>query len=407
MVGWNALLLLAGLTLLGAAGEIYLRLSAPFTASSLRTTFVPEVGNMFEPHALVRHTNQLDFWTTTRVNSLGFLDREPPSPARAAASCHVAVIGDSLVQAVQVPVADKLTSRLEALAARALPDLDVTVAGFGIAGTGQAQQLALYDEFARPLRPKLLVLVFVPNDFADNHPVLLGMRRGRDPQHLSESSVQRGADGTLALWPPDPAYKEFRLPPQPASFESLVDRIRDWMGRTSRLAGWVLAKWSYLFPAPVDSELVWRFEALRGRPGYAELFGGWRPTTGGAMTDMFGREDLPLVFEEALANTAFALAEFERRAQRDGAELVILATHRLTLNRPPLMLERLRALAAALEIPVIDHAAYIQRQGGELREAQWPHDSHWSPAGHQWAAEALLEYLAAQGCGGQGGGDRG
>ena len=36
---------------------------------------------------------------------------------------------------------------------------------------------------------------------------------------------------------------------------------------------------------------------------------------------------------------------------------------------------------------------YIIRQGGRAGDARWPHDLHWSPTGHRWAAEALLEYL--------------
>ena len=44
-------------------------------------------------------------------------------------------------------------------------------------------------------------------------------------------------------------------------------------------------------------------------------------------------------------------------------------------------------------IPVIDQYDYIIRQGGRAGDARWPHNLHWSPTGHQWAAEALLEYL--------------
>ena len=50
-------------------------------------------------------------------------------------------------------------------------------------------------------------------------------------------------------------------------------------------------------------------------------------------------------------------------------------------------------LAAERRIPVIDQGDVIYRQGADLRDAEWAHDSHWNPAGHQWAAEALLEYL--------------
>ena len=62
--------------------------------------------------AEVRWTNGLDFWTVSRTNSPGFLDREPPDPERAAASRHVAVFGDSFVEAKEVAVADKFHVRL-------------------------------------------------------------------------------------------------------------------------------------------------------------------------------------------------------------------------------------------------------------------------------------------------------
>ena len=46
-------------------------------------------------------------------------------------------------------------------------------------------------------------------------------------------------------------------------------------------------------------------------------------------------------------------------------------------------------------IPVIDQADFIRRQGAELRDAELMRDRHWSPTGHRWVAEAMLEYLQA------------
>ena len=57
------------------------------------------------------------------------------------------------------------------------------------------------------------------------------------------------------------------------------------------------------------------------------------------------------------------------------------------------MFERLSEMAATLGIPVIDQSTYMISQGVKPRVARWPHDFHWSPAGHRWAAGALLEYI--------------
>ena len=102
-------------------------------------------------------------------------------------------------------------------------------------------------------------------------------------------------------------------------------------------------------------------------------------------------------YKEALAFTAFGLDEFKDRAERDGAALVILATHRVSYFGGGAF-ARMNELAAARGIPVIDQAGVISRQGANLRDARWARDDHWNPAGHRWAAKALLAYLKRNGC---------
>ena len=115
----------------------------------------------------------------------------------------MAVIGESFVAALEVPIADKLQVRLEALAAAALPELDVTVSAYGRRGTGQVNQLPLYDEYARRLSPNLVVLVFDPNDFENNSAVLSALRQGHDPRRMPYAYPERTADGGFRLRPAD------------------------------------------------------------------------------------------------------------------------------------------------------------------------------------------------------------
>ena len=89
LAGWNVLLLIAGLALIGLAGEAWRRATVPFASNHRPLVFVPGVGLLRPPTTEIRWTNQFDFWTVSRTNRLGFLDREPPSPERAAESCHV------------------------------------------------------------------------------------------------------------------------------------------------------------------------------------------------------------------------------------------------------------------------------------------------------------------------------
>ena len=163
----------------------------------------------------------------------------------------------------------------------------------------------------------------------------------------------------------------------------------------SALARWLEIKTEPWFPADIDPELIdWVALLSRRSPRYAALLDGWQPTTRGDIwTPLLYARDLPPVYEGALDFTAFALDQFRERAARDGTALVILSSHYIG-TRGDLGFDRLTALAEARGIPVIDYNDYVLRQGAvPRRDAAWAHDGHWNVAGHQWAAEALLEYL--------------
>ena len=125
VAGWNALLLTAGLTLIAVVGEAFIRLTQPSLTEVKTYVFDPEVGILYKPSTDVRVTNRIDFWTASRVNRWGFLDREPPDPKHAAERCLVAMIGDSVVAAEQVPISDKFHVRFETLATQQFPHLDI------------------------------------------------------------------------------------------------------------------------------------------------------------------------------------------------------------------------------------------------------------------------------------------
>ena len=379
LLGWNALLLLVGVMLAAIAGEAYFRFTMPLEVSNSPWRFVPNVGLLRSPNTEVRSTNRLDYWNVSRTNSLGFLDREPPSPERAAATCHIAMIGDSFVDGAQVPIPDKSHVRLEELAADELPHLNITTSAFGIGDTGQVQQLPFYDEYARLLHPRLLVLVFVDNDFVNNTPVLRTlMLRGGIRENFLEPTVGRRSDGKLELaWSRPRDHVSSGLAPCPWPLCAAC-AVKEAVKR-SLLAHQLCDRMRALFPSDHYRRLMFQLhvEALMRRHGYD-----------GALLE---RWQSPLIWN-ALQYTHFALEQFKQRADRDGARLVILATHSLKVRATPIF-ERLSQMAATLDIPVIDQADYILRQGAKLSDANWPHDGHWNPAGHRWAAEALLEYI--------------
>ena len=387
-----------GLAAVMAGGEAWRRLTVPFGYTHSDGQFVPAVGMMPIPHAEARKTNQREFWTVMRANSLGFYDREPPNRARAASACHVAVIGDSFVEAMQVPVENKLQVRLEALAAERLPELDVLANGFGRSGSGQVAQLAFYDEYVQPLAPKLVVLVFVDNDFIDNFTPLAALAASV-PNPLGYRTAVRDGQGGFQLVPPSPASPRGR-PPSPKRWRlagpwsdgrSLVDRVlnrveaRTWFGRWLAAIGKVRR--------PVRERIQ---ENLDRKPHLAAAWDdlSWveEMAPDETLQHVFARPTLPLALAAGLDYTAFALAQFKARAHRDGFSLVMLATNDVGATGTP-MFDRIARLAGDAGIDVINLHDHITRQGGRVAEARWKYDSHWTPQGHRWAAEALLEYL--------------
>ena len=402
LVGWNVVLTLAGMAVLALAGEVYYRLTTPmpFVRTHVPKHFVPNVGMLVKPHAEVRWTNGLDFWTIQRTNRLGFLDRELISPERAAASCHVAMIGDSFVEGREVAIPDKFHVRLEALAARDLPHLDVTTSAFGRGGTGQIHQLPYYDQYARHLHPKLLVLVAVANDFLDNSVILTAFYEGLDPERMPYVTAARDADGTIRLRPPHPDWETFRVRDTSlwvSAARKLKYAQKDVNG-TSYFANWLDAKVKIMFRTGIADRLA-RAEFLSRRfPRWAPLFkessSGRRPLRLLSYLKFLKETSSPL-FQDVVDMTAFGLDQFKARADRDGVALIILTTHTM---RTTGVFDWMKALTEARGIPVIDQYGYILHRGGgvkkgSIQDARWPHDRHWNPTGHRWAAEALLEYL--------------
>ena len=391
VVAYNVLFTFVGLTLIAIAGEVYIWLKT-------QRHFVQGVGDIWKPNKKIT-LSTVDFSLSQHTNSLGFLDREPIGPERVAASCHIAMIGDSFVEAKEVPIADKFHVRLEELAARHLPHLDITTSAYGQGGTGQINQLPYYDEFARYLSPELVVLVFVDNDFLNNSPILSALPWRLHPDRQPFVTAERDANGTMKLRPPHPDWQMLKLPNAPKSnyvriFEHLIPRSYFVRGLYNNISILFPSQHNFLIALPSHNSLIAHVERLSQslRIDYESLFDGWQPTTWKDVKRQLKKETLPSFFEKELAFTAFALDQFKERTERDGASLVILTIHRMGTRGHPLF-DHLKALAEARGIPVIDQYDYICRQGGEIREAHWAHDGHWNEQGHQWVAEALLEYV--------------
>ena len=409
LVGWNAVLLMAGLALIGLVGEVWLRLTTPFSGPYFPTRFVPNVGLLGKPNTEVRSTNHLDYWTVSYTNSLGFLDRELISPDQAAAGCHITMIGDSFVEAIQVPIVHKFHVLLESLAAQQLPSLNITTSAFGWRGTGQIAHLPFYDKYARRLHPKVLVLVAGGNDFVDNSQILKAVEESVPSVRMSHVTAARAEDGTISLRPPVPDYWTYKLARRTGLSESTVRLLKEGQDKilgTSYVLDWLLAKARMVLRSRLTPYWATQVEGLSLNPGYyVALLDGrsssdslTRALARGLRSRKFVEEELPPAFQDALDTTGFALDQFKTRAERDGVALIILANDLLGRQDSPWkdsIMDWMRSMAEERGIPVISLYDYILRRSGRIEDVpwRWAHDLHWTPTGHRWVAEALLEHL--------------
>ena len=389
-------------SLILAAGEMYIRNTRPFFNTTWPSRFSPDVGFLFSPHTEVRWTNHQDFWASETTNSLGFLDRELKAPS---AQCHVAVIGDSFVEAAQVRNSEKVQARLEALAAAGAPELKLTADGWGYSGTGQLNQLSFYDVHVAKRHAHLVVLVFVANDFRNNSALLESVANGWHPDHLPRVFARRAGE-KFVLTDIDPKWNQLALPlrMEPAPPPGLIESLRS----ESKLFDWVYRRSVHLYPQFAGTEAAerarrlykGRYDHLRVKPEFAPLLADWKFDGRVAELDhTFYDEVLPKVFRDALDYTQFALSEFKARVEGNGGRLVVLATSEM--GKQPegrggavnWQMERLNAIAKKVDIPVIDQRRYIVDRGLDPAEARFPNDGHWSVKGHEWAAEAILAYV--------------
>lgn len=366
----------------------------PFISTSIPNRFVDGVGLIRKPNAELRYANwDDDNFVISRTNSLGFLDREPVNAERAVAGCHIAFIGDSYVEAREVPIADKFHVRLEEMAARELPRLAITTQAYGTVNTGQINQLPYYAKYARRLSPKLVVLVFYVNDFVNNLTAVQSLDYAADPDRLPYMSAHRDANGHLSLRPPDPEYERFMLPKRPQRW---YGRVLGRLIQVSYFAKWVDDKGLIWVDYRLRPTAAW-VDMIAERPCCAWLLDVWRP---GLKWSDIGRpfvleERLSPVYEDALEYTAFGIEQFKRRAERDNARLIILSATGSMGRRGDPQFDRLSAIGEAHGIPVISNYDYIVRQGHAEADARWRFDGHWNATGHQWAAETVMEWLKA------------
>ncbi len=109
-----------------------------------------------------------EFRIPVRFSNAGLRDRDYAFEKRAK-TCRIAMLGDSFVEAMQVPFDSVLSERLEArLAASPPDDREYEVINFGVSGYGTCQQLLLLEELVLRFEPDVVVSFYYHKDLDDD-----------------------------------------------------------------------------------------------------------------------------------------------------------------------------------------------------------------------------------------------
>jgi lysophospholipase L1-like esterase len=295
-----------------------------------------------------------------RTNSLGMNDVEH-SRERVPGVVRVLVLGDSYVEANQVPPEQHFARRLEALAAAAGERVEVIA--MGASNQGQSHQLANYVALGRAYDPDVVVTFFCVNDPWNNLSL--------DPAHDGLALYTVGADGRLLY----ALAGRPEIAPTPAQIAKHEAKLRGGGWSTLRR---LLRRAYDLYTTDERSRMAARMAALYHLP----------PDAGPAV-----REDEERMFELLVTRLR------EEVVTRDGRRLVAaIVSGEVDATRGDALLGFMSWATRAFGkegVPLLDlDTQFRERARVEGVRPSWPDNPHWNETGHRWVAETLYAELA-------------
>lgn len=327
---------------------------------------------------------ELEFRTPVKINQEGFRDidhrKEKPQGVT-----RVLVIGDSFIEAMQVPleatVARQLQSMLDPTGER------VEVISMGISGFGTAGELLLYERFGRAYRPDIVILNFYAgNDVRNNSPTL---EPGLPPVYASDGSVERivapkkprerGVLGRVLSW--SQSYKFIRK-----RIITQNPRVAGILVRLGLLSPKAIDRIPFVDGVPVD---YWVFSKSDG-PQATQWAEAWRITEG--LLERFRA-----TVERDSARFMISIATLRERVYPDSWDAILAAYPAMQkvewdLAGPEARVQRWCGEHDVTCVPLMP-AFQARLSGARLH---WVHDGHWTEAGHTLAANVLAAAIKNQ-----------
>ena len=366
-----------------ALGELCCRYLLPI--STVCYLYDQDIGTTLSPNRTMRWTNRLDYdnWVTT--NSQGFHDTEH-GLQKQAGTYRILVLGDSFIEALQLPIAKTFTKILETRLNQRINRPKIEVINLGLSGRGPAQYYRILEKKGLAYNPDLVVMAVLPNnDFSDSYP------------EFSNYS-----------------YKPYYRMTEKNNIELIPFSIPPWYSPRSLFTHSSMA---YFFV----------YEILK-RPDLAEVFirMGLLPAmqvNPPSITREDAKVSLPFGYglylknpspewQEAYEITLRMIREARNLAQKNGALFYAFAIPDLLRTREDLQKQakstykdfsldfdkpykEIAKYCQTWEIPFVDMSPFFVEDFKRHQQPHtWAHDGHWNERGHALGADIMVAPLA-------------
>ena len=167
----SAVALVVAVLLMEAATRMFSSVQPPLFVND------PRVGKTYLPGTTTTiHSSESGHDVVLRINRDGMRDRDHVY-GRSSGTRRIAILGDSMIAAMQTDEEHTTVRVLERLLGQSAPGDGWDVMSFAVSGSSTGQELALYREVASRYDVDTVICAFfVGNDFGDNSPGLTSSR---------------------------------------------------------------------------------------------------------------------------------------------------------------------------------------------------------------------------------------
>ncbi len=321
-----------------------------------------------------------EFFVPVTINSAGRRDLDRAG-VKAPGTFRILLLGDSFVEALQVPIEATFARGLErALTRPGGPTVEVV--SMGVSGYGSASEYLWYREVGRRFGADLVLLSFYPgNDVRNNSPTLESALR---PLYGPDGTLQRvdggrGGEGAVRGGGWSKAYTYLRkmvLSRQPVL--------------AARLAEWGLVDRTALRPVPMQAGVpvdYWVF-ATTPPPDWQEA---WRHTEGilRALRDAVRADGAELVIMVVTSREQVYSADWAALQ----ATYPAMRASSWDLDGPE---RRVLGWCAREQVGCVALSPAFRAAREGAPRLHWQYDGHWTAAGHALAAQTMAQALSAK-----------